>query len=294
VLTSALSGIEHALWDNHRQVARQPIYQLMGGAVRDKIRMYGWIRGESYGDYIESAKVGVNEGFTAFKVGVPGPINIVDTQKAVEDVVEMFAQIRSAVGSEVQMGIDFHGRVSPAMSIRIAKALEPYYPMFIEEPVLPENVDMLALVARSTTIPIATGERLFTNGLSARCWKSRRQPCCSPIFRTRAAFLSAGKSRRWPRPITRRLRLTARWGRLPWRLRCNWTPASPISCARNMSTLGEGYIKTPFKVENGFIPVPTGPGLGIELDEEALADKFDDGTWETPRLWHEDGSVADW
>ena len=102
------------------------------------------------------------QGFTALKMGIPGALNIVDTPAAMDAIVEQLRRRAQAVGQTVDIGIDFHGRVSPAMAVRLAKALEPYAPMFIEEPVLPENVDTMVTVARSTTIPIATGERLFT------------------------------------------------------------------------------------------------------------------------------------
>jgi galactonate dehydratase len=294
VLTSALSGIEHALWDITGKWLGQPIYQLMGGAVRDKIRMYGWIHGDSYGDYIESAKVGVDQGFTAFKVGVPGPMNIVDTQQAVEDVVEMFAKIREAVGPKVQVGIDFHGRCSPAMSIRLAKALEPYYPMFIEEPVLPENVDMLALVARSTTIPIATGERLFTKWAFREVLEKQAAAILQPDLSHAGGIFEVKKIAAMAEAYYAAVAPHCPLGPIALAASLQLDACIPNFLCQEHVTLGEGYIKTPFKVENGFIPVPTAPGLGIELDEEALADKFNDGTWETPQFRHEDGSVADW
>src|SRR5690606_22422983 len=158
VLCSALSGIEQALWDITGKWLGQPVYNLLGGATRDRIRMYGWVHGETYGDYIENAKVSTRAGFTALKVGIIGAMNIVDTLALVEGKAEGFATLGGAVGKDVDIGIDFHGLVSPAMAVRLAKALEPYYPMFIEEPVLPENIDTMVMVARSTTIPIATGE----------------------------------------------------------------------------------------------------------------------------------------
>lgn len=161
VLCSALSGIEQALWDITGKWLGQPVYQLLGGATRERIRMYGWV-GNSFGEYIENAKVRSGEGFTAIKMGVSGALEPIETLEHVELEVERFAAVRGAVGKAVDIGIDFHGRVSPAMAVRLARALEPYHPLFIEEPVLCENIDAMVTVARSTTIPIATGERLFT------------------------------------------------------------------------------------------------------------------------------------
>ena len=236
VLTSALSGIEHAMWDITGKWLGQPVYKLLGGAVRDRIRVYGWLDDQSYGDYVEQAVVGARAGFTAFKLGVPGAVNIVDTRAKVDEIVEHFARFRDALGPEIDIGIDFHGRVSPAMAVRLAQALEPLYPFFIEEPVLPENVDALATVARSTSIPIATGERsLHQVGLSRSCSKNRPRPSCSPTWRTRAAYWRCARSRPWPSAGTRPSRRTVRWDRSPWPPACSSTPARRISWCRSTS-----------------------------------------------------------
>jgi galactonate dehydratase len=235
VLCSALSGIEQALWDITGQWLGQPVYQLLGGATRDKIRVYGWVGGESYGDYIESAKVSVSKGFTALKVGLLGAVNIVDSKAVVDENVRYFAGIREAVGPAVDVGIDFHGRVSPAMAVRLAKELEPYYPLFIEEPVLPENVDALATVARSTTIPIATGERLFTKWGFRELLEKQAAVILQPDISHAGGILECKKSRRWLNVIMGPLRRTARWDPSRWRPVCSWTPVSPTSWCRNTS-----------------------------------------------------------
>jgi galactonate dehydratase len=272
----------------------QPVYQLLGGATRDKIRMYGWLSGETYGDYIESAKVNADAGFTALKIGLEGPFKLIDTPARVEDVVRNFAGIRATVGSDVDVGIDFHGRVSPAMAIRLARALEPYQPMFIEEPVLPENVDALVTVARSTSIPVATGERLFTK------WGFREV-----LEKQAAAILQPDLSHAGGILECRKIAAMAECYYAAVAPHCPLGPIALAAClqldacipnflAQEHVTLGQAYLEEPFKVVDGYIELPSAPGLGIELDEEALHHKLDDGSWETPRLWHEDGSVADW
>ena len=179
------------------------------------------------------------------------------------------------------------------MSIRMAKALEPYEPMFIEEPVLPENVDALVTVARSTSIPIATGERLFTK------WGFREV-----LEKQAAAILQPDLSHAGGILEVRKIAAMAECyyvGMAPAAL----GPVSLAAClqldacipnflAQEHITLGVGYLKEPFRPVDGMLPLPKGPGLGIELDEAALADKYDDGAWETPRLWYPDGSVANW
>jgi len=294
VLCSALSGIEQALWDITGKWLGQPVYQLLGGATRDRIRMYGWIGGETYGDYIESAKVSVDQGFTALKMGLPGPVKIVDTLAFVEDAVRGFAEIREAVGPAVDLGIDFHGRCSPAMAIRLAKALEPYYPMFIEEPVLPENVDALATVTRSTSIPIATGERLFTKWGFREVLEKQAAVILQPDLSHAGGILECKKIAAMAECYYAAIAPHCPLGPIALAACLQLDACIPNFLVQEHVTTGEGYLKEPFKIVDGYIDLPTKPGLGIELDEEALAEKIYDGSWETPRFWHDDGSVADW
>ncbi len=294
VLCSALSGIEQALWDITGKWLGQPVYQLLGGATRDKVRMYGWIGGETYGDYIESAKVSASAGFTALKVGLFGAMNIVDTPAAVEEAVRRFAGIREAVGPSVDVGIDFHGRCSPAMSIRLAKALEPYHPMFIEEPVLPENVDALVTVARSTSIPIATGERLFTKWGFREVLEKQAAAILQPDLSHAGGILECKKIAAMAECYYAAIAPHCPLGPIALAACLQLDACIPNFLVQEHVTTGEGYLKQPFKIVDGYIALPTGPGLGIELDEAALADKLYDGSWETPRLYHQDGSVADW
>ncbi len=165
VLTSALSGIEHALWDITGKALGVPIYQLFGGPLRDRIKVYAHVRGSTLDERIAHAKASVADGFIALKTGVFGgerPARIIETPAFIDRVVHAFAALREAVGREVDIAIDFHGAISPQTAMVLIKALEPYQPMFIEEPVQCQNVDVLADIARKTHLPIATGERLFT------------------------------------------------------------------------------------------------------------------------------------
>lgn len=294
ILCSALSGLEHAMWDILGKWLDQPVYQLLGGATREKIRMYGWLGGETYGDHIESAKVSVNAGFTALKMGLYGALNIVDTPAVVEENVRRFAKIRETVGPTVDVGIDFHGRCGPAMAIRLAKALEPYQPMFIEEPVLPENIDTLATVARSVNIPVATGERLLTRWGFREVLEKQAAAILQPDLAHIGGILEGKKLAAMAECYYVAIAPHCPLGPIALAACLQLAACIPNFLVQEHVTLGEGYIKEPFTVVDGYIPLPTKPGLGIELDEEALADKLYDGSWETPRLWHKDGSIADW
>jgi len=294
VLCSALSGIEQALWDITGKWLGQPVYQLLGGATRDKIRMYGWLRGDTNEEYIKSAAVSVSAGFTALKTGLFNAVNIIDSPAFVQAAADKFAEIRNAVGPKVDVGIDFHGRVSPAMAIRLAHALEPYHPMFIEEPVLPENVDALVTVARSTSIPIATGERLFTKWGFREVLEKQAAVVLQPDLSHAGGILECKKIAAMAECYYAAIAPHCPLGPIALAACLQLDACIPNFLVQEHVTLGEGYLKQPFKITQGYIELPTGPGLGIELDEAAMADKYDDGSWETPRLWHADGSVADW
>jgi len=294
ILTSALSGIEQAMWDITGKWLGQPVYRLLGGPTRTRVRLYGHC-GDDPKTAPAQAKAAVAQGFTAVKTALPrAPIQTVDTLAYVQLAESHFAAIRQAVGPGVDIAIDFHGRSSPAMSIRLAKALEPYYPMFIEEPVLPENVDELARVARSTSIPIATGERLFTK------WAFREV-----LEKGAAAVLQPDVSHAGGILECKKIAAMAECSFAAVAPHCPLGPIALAACLQldacipnfliqEFASLGEGYLKKPFVLVDGSLTVPEGPGLGCELDEEAVAARVDDGAWETPQLRHEDGSVGDW
>lgn len=294
VLCSALSGIEQALWDITGKWLGQPVYQLLGGATRDRILMYGHIRGEDFGDYIKNAAVRVDEGFKVLKTGVPAPVNIIDSPAVVDTIVSRVAQLRETVGQEVQFGIDFHGRISPAMAVRLAQALEPYQPMFIEEPVLPENVDAMVTVARSTTIPIATGERLFTKWGFKDVLEKQAATILQPDLSHAGGILECKKIAAMAECYYAGVAPHCPLGPIALAACLQLDACIPNFLAQEHVTTGEGYLKEPFQIVDGYIALPDKPGLGIELDDAAIADKIYDGSWETPRVWHEDGSVADW
>lgn len=306
LMLSAISGIEQALWDIKGKYYNAPVYEMLGGKCRNKIRMYTHVKrtavsGEfSIEEMLDITQKRLDDGYTAIKYSIIPPIRAIDNPASVRKHVERFAAVREKIGDNVDLAIDFHGRVSPAMAPVLCEALKPYHPFFIEEPVLPENVDCMVNVARSTTIPIAAGERLFGK------WQYREllekqavaivQPdiChCGGIFEGRKIAVMS---------------------ELYFGSVAPHNPLGPISLAaciqldacipnflvqehpgnQDKSDLGVGYIKQPFLIKDGYIDVPTKPGLGVELDEEALKDKIYDGRWSTPRIYHEDGSVADW
>ena len=162
ILTSCISGIEQALWDIKGKKLGAPVYELIGGRVRDKIRMYSHTGGDTPEQAAANAKKRVEQGFDAVKISPDAPVKHIDHLSYVDALAEKFCAIREAVGKGVDIAIDFHGRIHAGMASRLIDAIAPYYPMFVEEPVLPENVEVMASIAAKTSVPIATGERLFT------------------------------------------------------------------------------------------------------------------------------------
>lgn len=290
VLTSAISGIDMALWDIKGKALGVPVYELLGGPTRSRIRVY------AHANSPEAVRARVQEGFTAFKTGVfkDRPARIVETRGFVQRAAEQFGALREAAGDEADIGIDFHGAISPQTAKLLIKALEPYQPMFVEEPVQCQNVDLMAEIARGTHLPIATGERIFTK------WGFREILEKGAATILQPDLCHAGG-------ITE-VRLIAGMAEAYYAAIAPHNPLGPISLAAGVQlaaaipnflcqeqvSLGEGYLKQPFQIREGHLELPRGPGLGIELDEEAMADKLGHD-WQNPQTYDAaDGSVVDW
>ena len=291
ILTSALSGVEQALWDLSGKALGVPVYQLFGGPTRERIRLY-----KHCGDDPQALKDWKAKGFTAFKTGVAGgrPARIIENKAFVDRAVERFAALREAGGSDVDIAIDFHGAISPQTSKLLIKALEPYQPMFIEEPVQCQNVDVMAELARSTHLPIATGERIFSKWgfreILEKHAASILQPDLCHAGGIHEVHLIAGMAEAYYAAIAPHNPL----GPISLAACLQLDATIPNFVAQEHVSLGEGYLKNPFIAKDGYIDLPKGPGLGIELDEEALADKIDHD-WRNPESYHpDDHSVVDW
>jgi galactonate dehydratase len=294
IIMSAISGIEQALWDILGKYLNQPIYQLLGGPVRDKIKVYSGTGGNTPEECAERSLKLIKDGFRALKIQPFGATRIVDTPKLVKDAVNKMKAIREAVGDNIDVGIDCHGKLSPSMAILMAKALEPYSPMFLEEPCLPENVDTMVTIARSTSIPIATGERLFTRWGFREILEKQAATIIQPDLCHAGGVLECRKIAAMAEVYYAAVAPHNPLGPIALAACLQLDTCTPNFLIQEQATLGEGYIKKPFKVTDGFVKVPKGPGLGIELDEESIDEKVYSGEWQNPQLIHEDGSVADW
>ncbi len=305
VFMSALSGIDQALWDLKGKSFGVPIYELMGGKTREKIKVYSWIHGETSQEIVQAAKQARQEGFSAVKMIGSNEMQIVDTYRKIEWVLERVAAIRDALGYSVDIGIDFHGRVHKPMAKVLAKELEAYHPMFIEEPVLPENNEALKEIAGLTSIPIATGERMFSR------WQFKELLSSGAIDIIQPDLSHAGGITECKKIIS-----MAEAYDIAAAPHC---PLGPIALAASLQvdascynafiqeqSLGIQYNqendlldylseKSVFQYIDGYVDIPTGPGLGIEIDEDYVRERAAKShQWRSPLWRHNDGSVAEW
>jgi galactonate dehydratase len=305
VLTSALSGIEQALWDIKGRALGVPVYELLGGAAREKMRVYNWIGGDRPADVAESAKAQRAAGFTAVKMNATEELDYLDSPAKIDAAVARLAAVREAGGPDLGVGIDFHGRVHKSMAKTLARELESYRPMFIEEPVLPGNEETLREVARHTTTPIALGERLYTR------WDFKRVLVGGYVDIVQPDLSHAGGILE-----TRKIAAMAEAFDVAVAPHC---PLGPIALAASLQldactpnaiiqeqSLGIHYNRESdlldylvdedvFAYQDGYVAIPAGPGLGIEIDEEKVREAARIGhEWRNPVWRNADGAFAEW
>ena len=291
ILTSALSGIDQALWDIKGKLLNVPVYELLGGPTRDRVRVYG------RASTAEQMKQQKAAGFTVIKTGVAkkAHANIVENPRFIKYAIDNFASLRDAGGDDMDIGIDFHGSISPQTAKILIKELEVYQPMFIEEPCQCQNVDTMVDIARGTHIPIATGERIFTKWgfreILEKGAASIIQPDLCHAGGITEGRIIAGMAEAYYVPIAPHNPM----GPISLAVGLQLAASIPNFLVQEQVTLGEGYLKNPFKLQkDGTVLVPKGPGLGIELDEALMADKIGHD-WKNPETYNPlDGSVVDW
>lgn len=291
ILTSALSGIDQALWDIKGKLLNVPVYELLGGPTRDRVRVYG------RASNAEDMKKRVQEGFTVIKTGVAkkNPANIVENPRFVKYAIDNFASLRDAGGPDMDIAIDFHGAISPQLAKVLIKELEPYQPMFVEEPCQAQNAEIMAEIARGTHLPIATGERIFTKWgfreLLEKKAASILQPDLCHAGGITEGRIIAGMAEAYYVPIAPHNPM----GPISLATGLQLAASVPNFLVQEQVTLGEGYLKNPFKLQkDGTVLIPTRPGLGIELDEDQMKEKIGHD-WKNPETYNAlDGSVVDW
>ena len=304
VLMSAIAGIDQALWDLKGKAYGLPVAELLGGHVRERIRVYSWIGGDRPADVAKAARDAADRGFTAVKMNGTGELQIVDTRARLAEVVDRVATVRDAV-PDLGLAVDFHGRVHRPMAKVLLRELEPYQLMFVEEPVLPEHVDAFLGPMAQTSTPIALGERLYSR------WDFRTVLASGAVD-----IVQPDPSHSGGITETRKIATMAEAYDVAVALHCPLGPIALATCLQldactynafiqeqslgihyNTSNDLLDYLVDPsvFDYADGHVAIPTGPGLGIEINEEYVVERVSEGhRWRNPLWRHADGSVAEW
>ena len=298
-LYCALSGIEHALWDITGKKLGAPVHMLLGGACRDKIRVYanGWSEGASTPDALaEKASEVIEMGFTAMKFDpIPGPWRTYVSKEVEDAAVENVAAVRRAVGPDVDILVEMHRRLAPMHATRIAREIERFRPFWYEEPVLAENVDALAAVRREVNIPVVTGEELYTKFEFREIFEKQAADIINPDVCNVGGILELKEIAAMAEPyfvvVSPHNYNSTTVGLAATLQVCAMIPNFLITeYFVNLETLGNDIAKKPFEVVDGYIKVPEAPGLGIDLDEEALSRyPYQPFAARLPRQYHEEG-----
>lgn len=304
ILSSAVAGIDQALWDIAGKAYGVPVHQLLGGPVRDRVRVYAWIGGDRPDEVAAQAKAQVAAGFTAVKMNGSAELQPIETPAGSERVIERVALVREAIGDGCDLAVDFHGRASTAMSRRLLPRLAEFQPLFVEEPVLPEYREHLRSLVECSPVPLAVGERLYSR------WDF------DPVLASGIAVAQPDLSHAGGISEVRRIASLAEVHDVTIAPHC---PLGPLALAAAMqiafatpnfliqeqsiaihyngrSDLTDYLVDvTPFRFIDGFAALNSLPGLGVEIDEAAVRRAAEIGCrWRNPVWRRPDGSFAEW
>ncbi len=301
---SALAGIDQALWDIKGKALGQPVHALLGGPVRQKMRVYSWIGGDRPEKLVEGAKEARERGFSAIKMLATEELSWLDSHAKLDQVVERVASLRDAMGPDFGIAVDFHGRVHRPMAKQLAKALDPFHLMFIEEPVLSEHAEALKEIAGHTSAPIALGERLYSR------WDFKKLLSDGLVD-----IIQPDPSHAGGITETRKIAAMAESYDVALAPHCPLGPIALAACLQldavchnaviQEQSLGIHYNESNdlldyvrdasvFAYAEGHVAIPQGPGLGITVNEEAVRRGAEVGhRWRAPVWRHDDGSFAE-
>ncbi|NHZ37883.1 galactonate dehydratase [Massilia rubra] len=305
ILMSAIAGIDQALWDIKGKALGVPVYDLLGGRVRDKMKMYSWVGGDRPLDVIAGIRKLREVGIDTFKMNGTEELRMLDSARAVDQAVGRIAEIREAFGNDIEFGIDFHGRVAAPMAKVLLRALEPYRPLFVEEPVLAEQAEYYPRLAEATSIPLAAGERMYSRFEFKRVLEQGGLAILQPDLSHAGGITECVK-----------IAAMAEAYDVAVAPHCPLGPVALAACLHldfvshnavlQEQSMGIHYNqgaelldyvinKEDFRMDGGYIAALTKPGLGVEVDEERVIEASKNAPdWRNPLWRHEDGSVAEW
>lgn len=294
-----------ALWDIKGKALNVPIYELLGGSVRDNLRVYSWIGGDRPDDVVAEAQDRVDRGFNAIKMNGTEELHYVDSFREIDKVVQRVAALRDKFGYSLDIGVDFHGRVHKPMAKVLPKELEQFKLMFIEEPVLPENEEYFETIANLVSTPIATGERLYTRWDFKRIFEKGAVDIIQPDVALVGGISEMRKIIAMAESYDMAAAPHAPYGPIALAATLQVDVCSPNVFIQEQS-LGIHYNKgfdlldfvnntEIFQFKDGFLDIPKGPGLGLELIEELIEEvSKEELVWTNPSWKHYDGTIAEW
>lgn len=300
-----VSGFEMALWDIKGKALNVPVWELLGGKARDRIKVYSWIGGDRPDDVVAQAQDRVDKGFDAVKMNATEELHYIDSFEKVDQVIARVASLREAFGNKLNIGIDFHGRVHKAMAKVLAHELEPYRMMFLEEVVLPENEEAFKEIANHVSTPLATGERLYTRWAYKNIFKENVIDIIQPDVAMVGGILETRKIAAMAEAYDIAVAPHAPYG--PIALAAT---LQVDTCTANVfiqeQSLGIHYNKgfdlldfvdnkEMFYYKDGYVQIPDKPGLGIQMNEAFIRENAQESiNWTNPQWRNYDGTVAEW
>ena len=303
---STIAGIDQALWDIKGHYYHAPVYEMLGGRVKDKIKVYRSIHGDTPEEVAADAKLAVKEGYTVIKTSPTDPTHYVHTLQSVNKLVEKVGAIRDAIGNSIDMAIDFHGRIHKPMAKVLVRELDQFHPLFMEEPVLPENKEALREVAKYTSAPIAIGERMYSRwdykSLFEQGYVDIIQPDLSHAGGISEARRIAAMAEAYDVAVAPHCPLDA----IAFSSCIQMGAATPNLVLQEQSIdIHDASDANPrinflknkevFHFENGFVEIPEGPGLGVEVDEEIVQEQNKNRhNWKNPMWRTYDGTPIEW
>jgi galactonate dehydratase len=303
VLMSAISGIDQALWDIKGKRLGVPIWQLLGGRVRDRIDVYAWIGGDRPADVAEAAAARRAQGFRAVKMNGTGDMGWLDSPSSLNDAVKRLQLVRE---TGIDAGVDFHGRVHKPMARQLVRELEPLKPLFIEEPLLSENPEAIAQISQQTSVPIALGERLYMRTDFKRLFELAAVDVIQPDLSHAGGISECRRIAAMAEAYDVAVAPHCPLGPLALASCLQLAAATPNFVIQEMS-LGIhynspdadllSYLRDPsvFAITAGSVAVPIGPGLGVLIDEERVREAARQGhRWRNPAWRGPDGSLREW
>ena len=302
---SAIAGIDQALWDIKGLYYGAPIYELLGGKCRDRLRVYSWVGGDRPGDLENGVRQLWESGCTAVKMNATEEMHYIDSFEKIEAVCARVEAIRNTMGNKMDIAVDFHGRVHKTMAKVLARELEKYRLMFIEEPVLPQNNEALREIAHHTSTPIATGERMFSRWDFKNLFEAGYADIIQPDVSHAGGISEVKKIASMAEAYDVSVAPHCPLGPIALAACVQIDACTPNVCIQEQS-LGIHYNKgtdlldyledpSVFKFDKGFIEIPKGAGLGIRVNKAKVLEAAAVGhAWRNPVWRNYDGTIAEW